>query len=281
MIQENYSLTEEQIQHYEVFGFLVRRNVFSAEEIAKMNEEFDRRLATILEETDPEGKRVFNNFPNRNPETLFISSLLDDPRIYQHSEQLVGEDSVPVHSNANSYSKDSGWHPDRTDHHMCTIKNVMYLQPTTADRGALRVIPGSHKNLLHDDLLRIGLKGFKEEDAQFLKKSGLRGADIPCYIFESNPGDVITFNELTWHAAFGGYKDRRTCTFNFYRNPKEPEEIASMKLEVKNYAEETRGLGTVGLQFHPSWLENPDHNPRRERWIKWLDEWGFLQAQYK
>ncbi len=281
MIKENNSLTVEQIQHYEVFGFLVRRNVFSAEEVAKMNEEFDRRLATLLEDTDPEGKRFFNNWPNRNPETPFIASLLDDPRIYQHSEQLVGEDSVPVHSNANSYGQDSGWHPDRTDHNICTIKNVMYLQPTTADRGALRVIPGSHKNPLHEDLLRIGLRGFKEDDAQFLKNSGLSGADIPSYIFESNPGDIITFNEWTWHAAFGGYKDRRTCTFNFYRNPKEPDEIAAMQLEVKNYAEETKNLGTVGLQFHPSWLENPDHNPRRERWIKWLDEWGFLQAQYK
>ena len=157
----------------------------------------------------------------------------------------------------------------------------MYLQPTTADRGALRVIPGSHKNPLHEDLLRIGLRGFKENDSQFLKKSGLCGADIPCYIFESNPGDIITFYEWTWHAAFGGYKDRRTCTFNFYRNPKETDEIAAMQLEVKNYAEETRTLGTVGLQFHPTWLENPDHYPRRERWISWLKEWGFIQAQYK
>ena len=102
---------------------------------------------------------------------------------------------------------------------LCTSPyNVMYLQPTTADRGALRVIPGSHKKPLHEDLLRIGVKGFDEDDSQFLKRSGLSGEDIPCYIFESNPGDVITFNEWTWHAAFGGYQDRRTCTFNFYRN---------------------------------------------------------------
>ena len=137
MIQDNYSLTEEQIKHFEVFGFLVRRNVFTTDEVAKMNEEFDSRRAVLLEGTDPEEKRFFDNWPNRNPETPFISSLLDDPRIYQHSEQLVGEDSVPVHSNANSYSQDSGWHPDRTDHNICTIKNVMYLQPTIADRGAL------------------------------------------------------------------------------------------------------------------------------------------------
>ena len=52
MTQEDYSLTEEQIQLFEVFGFLVRRNLFSPGEMNKINEEFDRRLASILEETD-------------------------------------------------------------------------------------------------------------------------------------------------------------------------------------------------------------------------------------
>ena len=278
MIQDSYRLSEEQIQHYEVFGFLVRRSVFSAEEVARMNDEFDRRLAIVIKETDPEGKRSFNNWTNRTPETPFIASLLDDPRIYRHSEQLIGEESVPVHSNANSYGTNSGWHPDRSDHHMCVIKNVMYLQPTAADRGALRVIAGSHKSPLHEDLLHMGLQGFDEEKSQFLKRSGLRGEEIPCYVFESNPGDVITFNELTWHAAFGGYRDRRTCTFNFYSNPKTTDEKEAMRKEVEHIGESNKNLGTVGLQYHRWWLENPENNPRRARWINWLNEWGFVDA---
>ena len=142
MTQEDYRLTEEQIQLFEVFGFLVRRNLFSREEMNKINEEFDRRLASILEETDPEEKRLFNNWGNRTPETPFIASLLEDPRIYLPAEQLLDEDSFPVHSNANSYENSTNWHPDWSDPHLLAIKNVMYLQPTTADRGALRVIPG-------------------------------------------------------------------------------------------------------------------------------------------
>ncbi len=278
MIQENYSLSEAQIQHFEVFGFLVRRQVFSSEEVARMNEEFDRRLACIVRETDPEGKRIFNNWPNRSPETPFIASVLEDPRIYLPAEQLTGEDSVPVNSNANSYGINSTWHADTNDHHLCIIKNVMYLQPTTADHGALRVIPGSHKNPLHEDLLHIGLEEGEINEPRFLEKSGMRGEEIPCYIFESNPGDIITFNELTWHAAFGGYRDRRTCTFNFSRNPKTPEEIESMQKELERFPEGNKILGTVGMQYHPWWLENPDHNPRRMRWINWLTEWGFIEA---
>ena len=38
-------------------------------------------------------------------------------------------------------------------------------------------------------------------------------------------------------------------------------------------------LGTVGQQYHPSWLDNPEGNPRRERWINWLKEWGFVEAK--
>jgi len=278
MIQENYSLTKYQIQHFEVFGFLVRRNMFSPEEINKMNEEFDRRLASLQAEADPNKERLFDNWPNRNPETPFIASLLEDPRIYVPSEQIVGENCVPVHSNANSYADSTPWHPDTKDPHLLMVKNVMYLQSTTGARGALRVIPGSHKTPLHEELLRIGLNKSDDNESQFLKESGLHGEDIPCYIFSSQPGDIITFNELTWHAAFGGYRDRRTCTFNFFRNPKTPEEKESMRKEVEHTSESNKSLGTVGLQYHPWWLENPENNPRRARWINWLKEWGFVEA---
>ena len=252
--------------------------MFSPEEINKINEEFDFRLASLQAEADPNQDRLSNNWPNRNPETPFIASLLEDPRIYVPSEQIVGEDCVPVHSNANSYADSTSWHPDTSDPHLLMVKNVMYLQPTTGARGALRVIPGSHKTPLHEELLRIGLNKSDDNESQFLKESGLQGEDIPCYIFSSQPGDIITFNELTWHAAFGGYRDRRTCTFNFFRNPKTPEEKESMRKEVEHTPEDNKSLGTVGLQYHSWWLENPENNPRRARWINWLKEWGFVEA---
>ena len=77
---------------------------------------------------------------------------------------------------------------------------------------------------------------------------------------------MITWNEQTWHAAFGGYKDRRTCNFDFFGNPKTPDEIASM-----------RSLAKQGKRYQPWWLENPDNIPRRERWINWLQEWGWIK----
>ncbi len=286
MIEENYRLTDGQTRLFEIFGFLVRRNVFSPEEISKINKEFERRLSRLKAEADPnEESPTNNNWPNRNPDTPYIASLLDDPRIYVPSEQLVGEDCVPVESNANSYRKSTHWHPDTEDLYLLRVKNVLYLQPTTGDRGALRIIPGSHKNPLHTDLLRIGLdRSFQKQvsGSGNLEEGDLLGEDIPSYIFSSQPGDLIMFNQRTWHAAFGGYEDRRTCTYNFYQNPKSPEEKESLNNQIellRSYTSKGKKIiEKIGSQYHPWWLENPENNPRRERWIKWLDEWGFVDA---
>lgn len=277
MIQDNCTLTEEQIQQFETFGFLVRRQVFSAEEMAVIDEEFSRRRLSILAQLDPEEKKNFRQWPTRNPELPFISSLLEDPRIYGPSEQLIGEDSVLFQANCNSYGVDTSWHSDSKDRHLRLIKNVMYLQPTTAERGALRLIPGSHKSPLFDELVRIGLDLYvKDHNSYFLKESEFCGEDIPSYIFSSQPGDVIIFNQNTWHAAYGTFEYRRTCTFNFISNPKTAEEKAEFHTMAGSFS--FKDLPVMGPQCHPQWLANPEGSARRTRWIKKLEEWGFVET---
>ncbi len=282
MIQENHSLTEQQIQHFETFGFLVRRQVFSQEEIDRINEEFDKNLTAIKDEFNKKKdsrSRKWPNWSNLIPETPFIANLLEDPRIYLPTEQLQGEDTVPVLSNANSFRHNTDWHPDSRQRHLRMLKNLFYLQPTTGDRGSLRLIPGSHKSPLFDELIRIGLSKSDNNESKFLKESGMSGEDIPCYIFCSHPGDVITFNQNTWHAAFGGYEDRRNCSLAFYSNPTSAQEEYDLRAQVER-AKTIRP--TMDLQnsqyYHPWWLDNPDGSARRARWINWLKKWGFIEA---
>ncbi len=278
MIQENHSLTEQQIQHFETFGFVVRHQVFSPEEIDRINKEFDKYFATIKDEFDQRKDRPFPNWSNLNPETPYIANLLEDPRIYVPTEQLQGEDTVPVYSNANSFREDTAWHPDAKQRQLRMLKNLVYLQPTTGDRGSLRVIPGSHKSPLFDELLSIGLNKSDDNESDFLKESGMRGEDIPSYIFCSQPGDVITFNMNVWHAAFGGYEDRRNCSFGFYSNPKSAQEEEDLHAQVENAKGVKNGLTMSSQYYHPWWLDNPESSARRARWIKWLDNWGFIEA---
>ena len=284
MIQENHSLTEAQIQHFETFGFIVRRQVFNSEEIDRINEEFNRYLVAIKDEFEKkveDGSRHWPNWSNLNPDTPYMASLLEDPRICVPSEQLQDEDTFPVYSNANSFRYNSSWHPDARLQHLKMLKNLVYLQPTTGDNGSLRVIPGSHKSPLFDDLIRIGLTKYAENDPDFIKESGMRGEDIPSYIFCSQPGDVITFNMRLWHAAFNGYEDRRNCSFAFYSNPKTAEEEADLRVMAENAKTTASGLKMIlkdSQYYHPWWLENPENSARRERWIKRLDDWGFIDA---
>ena len=280
MIRENHNLIEEQIQHFKTFGFLVRRQVFSAEEVERTNEEFSRRRAFILAGLNADEKKGFRTWPIRNPKSPYIASLSEDPRIYVPSEQLLGEDSVLLQSNCNSYRVDTAWHSDTKDRHLRLIKNVIYLQPTTAERGALRLIPGSHMSPLYDDLVGIGLDIYvKDQQSYFLKDSEFCGEDIPSYIFSSQPGDIITFAQCTWHAAFGSFEDRRTCTFNFIGNPKTAEEKAELRAMAEQAGSRSfKELPVQGPQCHPWWMANSEANARRARWIEKLEEWGFVEA---
>ena len=273
-----HRLTDHQVEYFHTFGFLIRRQVFSPEEMAKINQEFDQRLAAIQRNADPDEERLFDNWANRCPESPYLANLLEDPRIYLPSEQTLGEDAVPVNSNSNSYWKTTPWHADSTDPNLLVMKNVLYLQATTAERGALRLIPGSHKSPLHDELFRIGLDSVDGNEPRFFTGSGIRAEEIPGHVFCSQPGDLIMFNQRTWHAALGGYQDRRTCTFNFCRNPRTAAEQEDLRAYVDGFKGFRKLLGTQGPQFHPWWLANPRASARRARWIKWLEEWGLIEA---
>ncbi len=282
MIQDNHSLTESQIQHFETFGFIVRRQVFSPKEIDLINEEFEQYLTTTKGEFEKKVRdedRRWPNWSNLNPDTPLMASLLEDPRICVPSEQLQGEDTFPVYSNCNSFRYNTRWHPDTRLQNLRMLKNLFYLQPTTGDNGSLRVIPGSHKGPLFDELIRIGLNNIYDNDPDFLKESGMSGEDIPSYIFSSQPGDVITFNMRLWHAAFNTYEDRRNCSYAFLSNPKTTDEEEDLRVMAESAKTTTTDLKMVlkdSQYYHSWWLENAEDSPKRARWIKRLDDWGFI-----
>ena len=74
-------LTEQQITFFNTFGFIILRKVFSDEELAIMDDEFETSLKTIQgERPDNEVPKHFN-WSNLGPETPFLSLLPEDPRI--------------------------------------------------------------------------------------------------------------------------------------------------------------------------------------------------------
>jgi ectoine hydroxylase-related dioxygenase (phytanoyl-CoA dioxygenase family) len=104
------------------------------------------------------------------------------------------------------------WHSDngRIELPYETLKTAIYLDPVGPDTGCLRVIPGSHRSRLHEDLRSM------RDDSSW---SQVPEREIPSVALASEPGDVVFFNHRTYHASFGGSVGRRMFTMNFAAAP--------------------------------------------------------------
>ncbi len=194
--------TDEQLAHFEVFGFLVIRQLFSSEEMELIIREFE---SVMLEERggkpfDGQQRQEIQNFYMRRPSTHFIPA---DPRIIEPVKQILGPDPMPDRNNdSNFYVGDTVWHPDEgwsanipdgeddpfrqagnmAKHYGSAIKVAFYLDPVDKHTGALRVIPGSHRNPYHDQLWSLTRFNVQESDVprvrpQLLERWARDGGD--------------------------------------------------------------------------------------------------------
>ena len=131
-----------------------------------------------------------------------------DPRVNGIFSSLLGDDFQYLGSDGNYYVGDTSWHSDGGwPRPIIYYKMALYLDPLTRETGALRVIPGSH---------RYG-EGYAEEIHQLVRESeeqwGIGGSEVPAMVLETNPGDVVVFNQGTKHSTWGGGDRRRMFTF--------------------------------------------------------------------
>ena len=64
---------------------------------------------------------------------------------------------------------------------------MMYLEPMRKNTGALRVITGSHRSPFHEELMAFQQSHATEAPDFF----GVKGADVPAYPVETDPGDLV------------------------------------------------------------------------------------------
>jgi ectoine hydroxylase-related dioxygenase (phytanoyl-CoA dioxygenase family) len=105
------------------------------------------------------------------------------------------------------------------------IKVIFYLDPVDKDTGCLRVIPGSHRPPLNTDVVPLTRQRSDPSVIPF----AVSPRDVPCFPLESQPGDVVFFNQKLWHAAFGGRTGRRMFTLNFAAKPTTDAHIAYLQ----------------------------------------------------
>ena len=244
-------LNAQEIAFFNVFGFIVLRKVFDSQKMFDMSEAFNE-----IAVSDRDGKK----FEGERRQDLYLSGqqsfkdveICDE--LFNPLAQLLGKDFVLTGKcGGGLFVGDTQWHPDIAKVSSQTnIKAGIYLDPVNVDTGCLRVVPGSHKNPLHDQLqpLRMGRIKKSLEDGSLMSNiapagekgrieledwqeySGIDmdedntifGVDpitSPSAHMESIPGDVVLFNQCIFHASFGGATGRRMVAMSWASSPTE------------------------------------------------------------
>lgn len=171
---------QEQVNHFQTFGFLHCKQLLSPDEIQVISDSFDVAMRTArggTPEPTPgnEAAALAANLelssPNRaNQEQADVASpvvrqdviplfdydpdvfypLLDDDRIFDISERLLGEHFILAATAGTIHMGGIGWHHDIAQHGAVapegyfTMRAAIYLDPLRPEDGCLNVIPGGH-----------------------------------------------------------------------------------------------------------------------------------------
>ena len=217
------TLTIEQVNFFETFGFLKLPGVF-ADDIEEITAGFEKIFAN--HENWELTEDIHLNQPRRIILDILEQSedapkLYRDPRVVGTITSLLGPGYEDAPSDGSLFSCDSSWHSDTYGAPMTrqTVKISLYLDPLTAETGAIRVMPGT--NYYQSDYALTLRRDFTDVDGP-QKVFGVDREDIPAYVVESVPGDAIVWDYRTIHASFGGGQRRRLLSLNFKERAAEP-----------------------------------------------------------
>ena len=230
-------LTPQQLAFMDTFGYLVFPGLLS-DKIDRIIAEFESVFAAHGgghngKPHDGTARSCILPFVDQ---TEYLAALIDDPRIDGIFTSLLGADYNYLGSDGNFYVGDTNWHSDtdwsgrmRGKPPRIFYKLALYLDPVTATSGALRVIPGSQR---YGDAFAEALQATLRQSPETL---GIAGSQVPAIALESNPGDVVVFNQNTKHSAWGGSNRRRMFTINCTARYQEAE-MPLLRNEVAAFA---------------------------------------------
>ena len=180
--------------------------------MGEISEEFESVMAEHRDGREYGGERQsIQPFVEIRPKLL---RLVEDDRIYETTEALLGTGFVWVGSDGNHYGYDTPWHADGLqnaldrslpDWDYPIIKLGFYLDPLRKDTGCLRLIPGSHKAPFAYSLGPMRERDYDSDARPF----GVDPGEIPGFPVGPDPGDVVFFNQDLYHGSFGGPAGRR------------------------------------------------------------------------
>jgi hypothetical protein len=265
-------LTPEQKLYYETFGFLVMRQYFSPAETAEICRLFDE-VMTEARHGKPikaEQRQGMLSLIEQRPE---LSKLIEDDRIHNVAEELLGPDFIWIAGDGNLYVGNTSWHSDLAGRlpSYPVMKIALYLDPVRVDSGCLRVVPGSHRAPLNSSMKAV----YRHREDPPVYPFGVTAEHVPFYPLESDPGDVVFFSQELYHSSWGGGYHRRMFTMNFSSRATTTEHEAFHRTLYEGHLNSQRNNSFYSIDrvYNPEFLKGG--GPRRRRMVRQLIEWGF------
>ncbi len=262
--------TKEQLVFFDTFGFISFPGAFR-EEADRIIEAFESVWASHgggHNDRQHDHKRRSAILPFIDQDE-YLSSLIDHPLIDGFAAATLGSDYNYTSSDGNFYVGDTNWHSDNFGQSYLNIKVAFYLDRVTKETGCLRVIPGSHRggdcfaDGLHEVVPRSAINYTDE-------RWGIHGSEVPAYAIESEPGDVLIFNQAIKHGSWGGNDRRRMFTINFSQRYRE-DDIEQLRQDISGlagfwseraYGEKMVETASAGRMVHlEQRMANDDHLP--------------------
>ena len=239
----NVGLNDDEIRAFFEVGWVVRRGLFRADEVARMRGCFDEleRMANELPETglhrgsyfvlaEKNGARVINRVVWAGGSQRYLLDVGSDARLTVPCAQLLESDAMDHLLNQAHFKRPRdgvtfAWHQDiqHRDKGNGTwtdvngrgsfVQTIIALDEMTPDSGPLKFVPGSAKwgrVEFADEAERDGPTA--SAPAQFREKDAVTIA--------ARPGDALFFGPYTAHASFENTSSRyRRVLINGYACP--------------------------------------------------------------
>jgi hypothetical protein len=207
-----HEMSGGEVEQFRSQGFVVLRDAFDPAPLAaEVGDAFAHGFARRGPvNVSAEATIAFRYLPMMSERTPRSLALLDG--FAAPAERLLGAAVLPVRAKTVEYHGASSWHRD-TELGVASVGFVCYLEPLTAAGGALRVVPGSHREPVEP-----------------------AGPGVPV---ETAPGDVIVLDEHLVHASQGG-SVRRQWRVDYIARPTTTDE-------------QSRVLEYFAAMFEPGW----------------------------
>jgi hypothetical protein len=204
--------------------------------------------------------------------TPVSAALVDDQRLFDVAEALLGRSVVPLPAEGALYFGQAGWHFD-DGIGVSGLKVALYLEPITAATGALRLLPLSHRpgmrTLLEQHRAGHGCAGSTDALAGQM-------AAFPFSAAETVPGDAVIFDLHTWHASAGG-RNRLAWTVEYLAVPADVDGRRRLLRYAADHHDQTdRGFDHHRYPVWRDWIAAPPQRSRRAVAVARLRELGLL-----